>query len=79
MWQKCPICDGTGIKLEPYIQTEVIKCPTCNGKRILNERTGLPPDYELHGKLRENEDIPHNLGDEDAHEAWKIIKDSMKF
>lgn len=39
MWQKCPICNGTG---KDHLSNNEY-CPICNGKRIINELTGLPP------------------------------------
>lgn len=43
MWQKCPICNGTGNNnaIENYNFTSV--CKTCNGKGIISQITGLPP------------------------------------
>jgi DnaJ-class molecular chaperone len=39
MWQKCPICNGTG--KDPLFQEKY--CTVCNGYKIINELTGLPP------------------------------------
>ena len=39
MWQKCPICNGTG--KDPLFQEKC--CTVCNGYKIVNELTGLPP------------------------------------
>ena len=39
MWQKCPICNGTGKDLQ-YLDKD---CTVCNGFKIINELTGLPP------------------------------------
>ena len=36
MWQKCPICLGTGIDNSIIIFNKVIKCVTCDGKKIIN-------------------------------------------
>jgi RecJ-like exonuclease len=48
MWQKCPICDGTG---KNYGYSSLLSynpnCPTCNGQRIISELTGKPPAYEV--------------------------------
>ena len=44
-FQKCPICNGTGIDPAPGYTTSNA-CPTCGvcqGKRIISELTGLPP------------------------------------
>lgn len=41
LWIKCPNCNGLG-KIEgtsPNLET----CPTCQGKGIISEVTGLPP------------------------------------
>lgn len=40
MWQKCPICNGTGLITKDYSENN---CKTCNGKGIISELTGLPP------------------------------------
>lgn len=37
MYQKCPICNGTGKKLD------YTKCHVCNGKGIISSITGNPP------------------------------------
>lgn len=40
MWQVCPMCKGSGqVKTSGH---DI--CPVCNGKRIINEATGLPPN-----------------------------------
>jgi predicted patatin/cPLA2 family phospholipase len=44
-WQKCPICNGTGI--EPLSGTSTntqARCLVCDGRRIINKKTGLPPN-----------------------------------
>jgi len=51
-FQKCPICNGSGndpwigeipLSLSSYTKHP---CPTCNGARIINELTGIPPVIE---------------------------------
>mgnify|MGYP000045817884 CR=1 FL=1 len=45
MWQKCPICNGTGkVLTQPLKINRPSICPTCNGHNIINELTGLPPN-----------------------------------
>ena len=39
-YQKCPICNGTGIS-PSFLSTSA--CPTCLGTRIISEINGLPP------------------------------------
>ena len=44
-FQKCPICNGTGI--EPLSGTSAntqAKCLVCDGRRIISTKTGLPPN-----------------------------------
>ena len=41
MYQKCPICNGTGVLTKDYSENS---CKTCNGKGIISEITGLPPN-----------------------------------
>lgn len=44
MWQKCPICNGTGRScLEIYTNNTSNPCKTCGSKGIISELTGLPP------------------------------------
>ena len=48
MWQKCPICNGTGKNYNGSpIASSAPFCPTCNGQRIISELTGKPPAYEI--------------------------------
>ena len=52
MWQKCPICNGTG--RDSFYQDKY--CTTCNGYKIINELTGLPPT-----KTKEIKEVKSNL------------------
>jgi DnaJ-class molecular chaperone len=54
MYQKCPICNGTGIAMT--IQSSNSVCPTCQGKRIISQITGLPPfsDSNTQQKITNN-------------------------
>ncbi len=42
-YQKCPICNGTGLFSNP-VSSDAI-CPTCKGTRLIRELNGLPPGY----------------------------------
>ena len=42
MYQKCPICNGTGTLPHPDPRL-TNKCEVCNGTKIIDEMTGLPP------------------------------------
>ena len=43
MWQKCPICLGTGIDKSNVTFNKKNKCPTCFGSKIINTLNGKPP------------------------------------
>ena len=44
MWEKYPICNGTGLDSNPIVfNNKPPKCPTCKGKRIISSLTGKPP------------------------------------
>lgn len=44
MWQKCPMCNGTGSDPSWLVHNgNIPKCPVCKGERIINELTGKPP------------------------------------
>jgi len=44
MYQKCPLCEGSGLNPLPgTYSTAAPICPTCNGHRIINADNGLPP------------------------------------
>lgn len=45
MWQKCPICNGTGTSPLPGTYSSMPQCPTCLGARIISEISGLPPSH----------------------------------
>ena len=44
MYQKCPICNGSGDTNSNYSLNTSTSCKTCNGKGIISEITGLPPN-----------------------------------
>ena len=43
MYQKYPICNGSGNTYSNYSLNTSASCKTCNGKGIISEVTGLPP------------------------------------
>lgn len=48
-YQKCPICEGSGKDLAS------VRCPTCNGTRIIHDVTGLPPaNYTIKSTVATN-------------------------
>jgi hypothetical protein len=55
MWQKCSICNGTGLDPNCFIiNNNPPKCPVCKGKRIINTLTGKPPIDDRVEKLPSN-------------------------
>lgn len=42
-WQKCPLCNGSGIDPSTGTFTGIPVCPVCDGHRIISEVNGLPP------------------------------------
>jgi RecJ-like exonuclease len=43
MWQKCPVCGGTG-KVPNNLSSIHDTCDVCHGKKIISQLTGLPPN-----------------------------------
>ena len=43
MYQKCPICNGSGKSSSMEVNTPANNCHVCNGKGIISQITGLPP------------------------------------
>lgn len=41
MFQKCPICNGTGKIRNEF--NSFITCDVCNGRKIISELNGKPP------------------------------------
>ena len=55
MWEKCSICNGTGLDPNCFIiNNNPPKCPVCKGKRIINSLTGKPPIDDRVEKLPSN-------------------------
>ncbi|HRI34984.1 MAG TPA: hypothetical protein PLD02_14645 [Saprospiraceae bacterium] len=44
-YQACPICNGSGTVFSPLSSTTSAICTVCNGKKIIDTVTGLPPTY----------------------------------
>lgn len=43
MFEKCPICNGTGKILNIDTTSKYHVCKTCSGTGIISQLTGLPP------------------------------------
>ncbi len=59
MWQKCPICNGTGRTHNTLSSLSFEICSTCNGKKIISELNGLPPNYEQNKIEHQKTNIPN--------------------
>jgi hypothetical protein len=46
MWQKCPICNGSGKVANILSSSSFEVCSTCNGSKIISKLTGLPPNLD---------------------------------
>lgn len=44
MYQKCPICNGSGNTYSNYSLNTSASCKTCRGTGMISEITGLPPN-----------------------------------
>ena len=42
-WQKCPLCNGSGIDPTVLLCNRIPICAVCKGQKIISELTGLPP------------------------------------
>ena len=63
MWQKCPICNGTGKTHNTLSSSSFDICSTCNGAKIISELNGLPPNYEQNKIKRQKANIPNKIPD----------------
>lgn len=43
MWQKCPICNGTGTTFYPLSSSTSAVCTVCDGRKIISYANGNPP------------------------------------
>lgn len=46
MWQRCPICNGSGVEQNYITSSMYVQCSVCKGKKIISEINGLPPEAE---------------------------------
>lgn len=48
MWQKCPICNGSGqVENGPVCTNPYSVCPTCKGWKIISVVSGRPPSNDI--------------------------------
>lgn len=47
MWQKCPICAGTGTTHNPLSAATSETCSVCKGFKIISQLSGLPPNSAI--------------------------------
>jgi len=60
MWQKCPVCDGSGYLSYSYHETT---CSTCKGARIISEINGMPPAGQIPEIVTTTGDMVINTGE----------------
>lgn len=74
VFQKCPVCNGSGISPVPGTYSGIPICPTCNGVRIISQITGMAPTIEVPGKgtfqITRHDDLA---------ETEKVFKDQIRF
>jgi DnaJ-class molecular chaperone len=63
MWQKCPICKGTGKTKNTVSSSGFDICLTCNGKKIISQLNVLPPNYEQNKIERQKANIPNQINE----------------
>ena len=61
MWQKCPICNGTGRTYNTLSSSSFDTCSTCNGTKIISELNGLPPNYKQNKIEQQKANIPNDI------------------
>ena len=66
MWQKCPICQGTGINNNSSWREP---CSVCKGLKIISELTGKPPGISV-----STSDTKSNLGNINIEMKKAIVK-----
>jgi len=42
-YQKCPVCNGTGKRIDTLSHSGYTKCNTCKGHGVIDELSGKPP------------------------------------
>ena len=50
-FQKCPVCHGTGKRVNTLSSASYITCKTCEGSSIVSELTGSPPKLSSKGNI----------------------------
>lgn len=79
-YQKCPICDGEGTFTE-MVDAETVGtffCGTCNGAKIIDEVTGLPPIGQIPKEQLNNPFIKEKFQRVvDIGNGQKIVSDEL--
>lgn len=45
MWQRCPICEGSGFEYQPASGVNK-PCSVCGGMKIISDINGKPPKHD---------------------------------
>jgi hypothetical protein len=83
MWQKCPVCSGSG-RVDNFTSSlATISCHVCNGKGIISELTGLPPgDFnpvDRDGNSSSDKLALYRQYPFTQDEAYPVPKEQLKF
>lgn len=58
MYQKCPICNGSGKTHDTLSSSSFSVCTTCNGAKIISMVNGLPPSQQTTSNNTDFRDRP---------------------
>lgn len=75
MYQKCPICEGRGMISPPTGTSTLAVCTVCNGAKIINELTGLPPSLKDVNNGIDKDEILNTLYKEKEENFTDVMRD----
>lgn len=74
-WQKCPICNGTGLCPDETLMVQHA-CTVCKGQKIISTLTGLPPENAVVEPEMSLEEIIENTPVSNLEDLFKGFGDS---
>jgi hypothetical protein len=78
MWQKCPICNGSGRDFTPLSNSSSSICSVCDGSKIISELTGLPPSLSINNEGLDLKMLDEKLEKALNTETEKSIRDFLE-